>query len=94
MDNNYSERGYRDDRSFRDQSFREHRQPTSRSYGNSYLNTDSSMTAEARLNPRYTFDNFVIGDSNRFCDGDVARGGRIARYHVQPAVSLLGLGNG
>lgn len=66
VDNNYSERGYRDDRSFRDQSFREHRQPTSRSYGNSYLNTDSSMTAEARLNPRYTFDNFVIGDSNRF----------------------------
>ena len=66
VDNNFSERNFRDDRSYREQSFREHRQPTSRSYGNSYLNTDSSMMAEARLNPRYTFDNFVIGDSNRF----------------------------
>lgn len=66
VDNNFSERNFRDDHSYREQSFREHRQPTSRSYGNSYLNTDSSMTAEARLNPRYTFDNFVIGDSNRF----------------------------
>ena len=66
VDNKFSERNFRDDRSYREQSFREHRQPTSRSYGNSYLNTDSSMMAEARLNPRYTFDNFVIGDSNRF----------------------------
>ncbi len=33
----------------------------------SYRSADTSaMTAEARLNPRYTFDNFVIGDSNRF----------------------------
>ncbi len=66
VDSNFAERQFRDDRSYREQSFREHRQPTSRSYGNSYLNADSSMTAEARLNPRYTFDNFVIGDSNRF----------------------------
>ena len=65
-DNNFPERGFQGDRSYREQSFHEHRQPTSRSYGNSYLTADSSMTAEARLNPRYTFDNFVIGDSNRF----------------------------
>ena len=49
VDSNFSERSFRDDRSYREQSFREHRQPTSRSYGNSYLNTDSSMTAEAPI---------------------------------------------
>ncbi|MGO1592945.1 MAG: chromosomal replication initiator protein DnaA [Ancrocorticia sp.] len=35
--------------------------------GDSYHSPqDQSLLAQARLNPRYLFDNFVIGDSNRF----------------------------
>lgn len=42
-------------------------QPHARGFRGAYQAADTSaLTAEARLNPRYTFDNFVIGDSNRF----------------------------
>ena len=40
------------------------------------------------LNPRYTFDNFVVGSSNQFCAGRSASRGGGSFAIVQPAVSL------
>ena len=51
-----------------------------------------SAPARARmqptLNPKYTFDSFVVGPSNSFCPRRVARRGAVARPRLQPAVHL------
>ncbi|MFT0848834.1 chromosomal replication initiator protein DnaA [Actinomycetaceae bacterium L2_0104] len=60
---------YRERHSFQDPaSFQDPQdQVATRTFRSPYLSSDTTaITVEARLNPRYTFDNFVIGDSNRF----------------------------
>ena len=48
----------------------------------------SRRTATAGLNPRYTFDTFIVGPSNQFAACGLPRGRRSAVALVQPAVHL------
>ena len=57
-----------DDRNDDDRDHRQHRQPTynERSQGRSHHQQQRTPVEPARLNPKYLFETFVIGASNRF----------------------------
>ena len=55
------------------------------------LDFDSSNN---QLNPRYTFDKFIVGASNQFAHAAAVRRGRAALEILQPAVPLWRCGTG
>lgn len=58
------------------------------------LEARSSGDSLALLNPKYTFDTFVVGSSNPVCARGVPGGSGGARQGVQPAVHLWRRGPG
>ncbi len=75
-------------------SSRRHRSPSADFDRHEQVRVESPMEQptqlrhESRLNPKYTFDNFVIGQSNRFAHAAAGRCRRSAGQGVQPSVHL------